>query len=270
MVTDTNDAEEQVLALLCGNAYPWGWGVGNDSHTMIVFERNGTGIVGPPPLLCIRVILHVHTRTNALQLYCGQCQNLWFSLEFNWLFTAAPVLLDKTTWRFNIQMTLTTRIAPVDSDRSQWLKGAALQDHHQNPPPPSEAPFRWAPLHTGAFRPKEYNLTLLRGRFIEPYHLLIKKPYPIFQSVPYNFAPDRHRYKLVFGTSPYPPREEWNENGANSIHCLDYNDYWEIKDFAKDPISRKDETWAEWLGLGWWLSPTTGEQHVMESKHYRP
>jgi hypothetical protein len=202
-------------------------------------------------------------KANLLQFNCGENQRAWFSLETNWLFTAAPVMVDETTWKFNIEMTLTTRISSLWHGRSPWLEGEALQDHLQNPPPASEAPFPWAPLHSSAFRSKHYTLTLSRGRFIEPWHLSIKAPYPIFKPVPQRFAPYRYKYQLAFDVSPYPPREEFNERGDNSIPelALDFHLFWEKKEFVKEGIARKDETWAEWLGLGWWLSPTAGDLH---------
>ena len=165
-------------------------------------------------------------------------------------------------------MTFTTRLDSLYHERSPWLAGAALRDHVQNPPPPSKAPFRWAPLYSSAFSPRQYTLTLSRGRFIEPFHYFIKKPYPIFQlgdHRSYCFAPNRYRSQLTFDVSPYPPREEWayaSEYGNLALEpSLNYHRHWEKKRFVRDEISRNDETWAETLDLGWWLSPAVGDSH---------
>ncbi|KAF2643039.1 hypothetical protein P280DRAFT_515476 [Massarina eburnea CBS 473.64] len=234
MATNANDAEEQVLALLCGEAELWTWG-GGTATCEFFFKRNGTGAIA-----------------------AGANQYAWLTVDFTWSFdhqAARPVMADNGTWKFTIQMTFTTllRLGP-------WRGDGARQDNLQNPPSPSEAPFPWAPLKSAAFRPKQYTLTLSRGRFIEPFHLSIKKPFPLFQSVPYCFAPNRYASKLAFDTSPYPPREEWVETGGlRSI--LDYHLDWDKKEFVRGGISKKDETWAEMLDLGWWLSPTTGFRH---------
>jgi hypothetical protein len=195
---------------------------------------------------------------------CGENQREWIAVEFNWSFTAGPVMADNGTWKFTIQMTLTTRLVPIYHAQNPWLTGGALEDNLQNPPPPSKAPFPWAPLHSAAFRPKLYTLTLSRGRFIEPFHFFIKKPYPIFQPVPYRYAPNRYACQLVFDMSPYPPREEWTEwaeNGGLKL-SMDYHHFWERREFVREAIAKKDETWAEMLDLGWWLSPTTGDSHM--------
>ena len=161
-------------------------------------------------------------------------------------------------------MTLTTRFTSEYHRRNHWFKGAALQDYIQNPPPVSEAPFRWAPLHSAAFYPKQYTLTLSRGHFIEPFHQFIKPPYPILKSGSERFAPNRFSYQLVFDKSPYPPREEWAESFENGHlrASLEYHHYWERTDFVRGSIAKKDQTWAETLDLGWWLSPSTGDGHL--------
>jgi hypothetical protein len=163
-------------------------------------------------------------------------------------------------------MTLTTRIAPFYHDENPWLTGAALQDHLQNRPPPSKAPFPWAPLHSAAFSPKQYTLTLSRGRFIEPFHYFIKMSYPLFQFGNYGsnrFAPNRYASQLAFDVSPYPPREEWAESWEHGSlgPSLDFHQHWEKREFVRDAIAKKDETWAETLDLGWWLSPAVGDAY---------
>ncbi|KAF2708537.1 hypothetical protein K504DRAFT_455513 [Pleomassaria siparia CBS 279.74] len=184
MATNTNDAEEQVLAALCGDADPWTWG--ETGQCSFSFKRDGTG---------------------AAQRFETTCRTL-------------------------------------------HLRAKLL--------------FPGAPLHSAAFRPKQYTVTLKRGRFIEPCDLFIKKPYPIFQSRQYRAAPNRYASQLVFeDMSPYPPREEWVEKGGLRPH-LDYHRYWERREFVREIIARKDETWAEMLDLGWWLSPTIGDAHTRD------
>ena len=161
-------------------------------------------------------------------------------------------------------MTLTTRLTSIYHPRSPWLKDTALKDHLLNPPSPSKAPFAWAPLHTAAFRPKQYSLRLSRGRFIEPFHLFIKKPYPIFQPVPYCFAPRRYRWRLVFDVSPYPPREEWAvQNGSVGLKgSLEYQRCWEKRTFVRGDVARGDETWGEKFDVGWWFGGSVGDLHT--------
>jgi len=67
MGTKTDDAEEQVLALICGNDEPWTWG-GDAHQCRITFDRNGTGAVSVPLLLCAKDLpyLYVLLVTNAL------------------------------------------------------------------------------------------------------------------------------------------------------------------------------------------------------------
>ncbi|KAF9697520.1 hypothetical protein EKO04_004169 [Ascochyta lentis] len=239
METKTNDAEEQVLALLCGNDDPWTWG-GDVHQCRVSFESNGTGA-----------------------LNCGENQRSWIAVEFNWSFSTEPVRADTGTWTIAIQIILTTRLTSEYHKYNHWFEGAALQDHLRNPPPPSEAPFPWAPLHSAAFCPKQYTLTLSRGHFIEPFHHFIKPPYPILQSGSERFAPNRFSCQLVFDKSPYPPREEWAESFGNGDlrRSLEYHHYWERTDFVRGSIAKKDETWADTLDLGWWLSPSTGDGH---------
>lgn len=215
------------------------------------------------------MFLHTCTcnkKTDALQISCGENQHDWFAVKSNWSFTEEPVKVDNNTWKFTIQMTFTTRIAPVYHDKNPWLTGAALQDHLQNPPLLSKAPFPWAPLHSAAFSPKQYTLTLSRGRFVEPFHYFVKKSYPLFQFRNYGssrFAPNRYASQLAFDVSPYPPREEWAESweqGSLGL-SLDFHQHWEKKEFVRDAIAKKDETWAETLDLGWWLSPAVGDAY---------
>ena len=171
--------------------------------------------------------------------------------------------LDKTTWQYTVQITYSTRIARQYHKRNPWLKDTALEQHLQNLPPPTDAPFRWAPLHTPAFRPKTFKLTISRGRYIEPWHLFIKKPYPLFAGKVGRFRPHRYRSKLTFDVSPYPPEEEWAARfvGSGLEHSLESHRHWEKKEFVRDSIAAKDETWAEMLDLTWWLSPAVGEAY---------
>ncbi|KAF3001385.1 hypothetical protein E8E13_006891 [Curvularia kusanoi] len=243
MGTKTNDAEEQVLALICGNDEPWTWG-GDAHQCRITFDRNGTGA-----------------------LNCGENQRSWIAVEFNWSFSTKPVRAETGSWTIAIQMTLTTRIPSEYHKYNHWFEGAALQDHLERPPPASDAPFPWAPLRSDAFQPKFYTLTLSHGRFIEPFHYFIKPAYPLFQSGADRFVPNRFSHQLVFDKSPYPPRKEWVESYGNGDlkRSLSYHHYWERTDFVRGPISRKDQTWADTLDMGWWLSSSAGEGHVRSS-----
>jgi hypothetical protein len=268
MGTKTNDAEEQVLALICGNDEPWTWG-GDAHQCRITFDRNGTGAVSIPLLLCAKDLpyLYVLLVTNALQLNCGENQRSWIAVEFNWSFSTKPVRAETGSWTIAIQMTLTTRIPSEYHKYNHWFEGAALQDHLQKPPPASDAPFPWAPLCSDAFQPKFYTLTLSHGRFIEPFHYFIKPAYPLLQSGADRFVPNRFSHQLVFDKSPYPPRKEWVESYGNGDlkGSLSYHHYWERTDFVRGGISRKDQTWADTLDLGWWLSSSAGEGHVRSS-----
>lgn len=164
--------------------------------------------------------------------------------------------MKKDSWTVTIQMSLTTRI-PSFFRESITLRDVDMKAHLQSPPSPSEAPFPWAPLDSAAFRPKQYNLTISSGRFIEPFDSAHKMPYPIFGK--YRNAPRRCALQLVFDVSPYPPREEWSEQWQKKNRgTLEYQRYWDKKEFVRGHIARKDETWAEYLGLDWWLSPTKG------------
>lgn len=194
-------------------------------------------------------------------MLCGQTQKILIAVELNWSLTYLEKLAtNNETFKFTIELTMTTRLPLMYHARSPWLNGEELHNHLLNPPSASEAPFPWAPLTSAAFRPKTYNLTLTRGSFIEPFQLFIKKPFPLFQEVPYRFSPYRYRYQLTFeNVSPYPPREEWVERTGYLENTLDYQRFWEKRVFVKDV---KDKTWADTLDLGWWLSPSIGELHT--------
>jgi hypothetical protein len=205
-------------------------------------------------------------RADRFQITIGQCQYDWLAIELSWSFVSAPVKVDNNTWKLNIEITFGTRLAPqYHLNECFGFSEEDLKSHLQNPPPPSEAPFQWAPLRPAAFRPKQYNITLSRGRFICPWSLTIKRPYPIFQSGYKRFSPDRYYNQITFDNSPYPPREEFAHEYRESRGCgvhehnLDRNLYWEMKTFVRDGIEKKDETWAEMLDPGWWLSSTRGK-----------
>jgi hypothetical protein len=201
------------------------------------------------------------TKADSLQVAMGENLADWLALELSWSFVSPPAKVKDNTWKFSIEMTFGTRLAPHYHERGFWFQGEELKNHLRNPPPPSEAPFRWAPLRPAAFRPKIFNITLSQGRFISPWDLAIKKPYPIFQSGQDRFIPSRYLSQLTFDVSPFPPREEYAEGGVPGVsgHVLDRQHFWEMKVFARDTIDRKDQTWAETLDLGWWLSPTNGK-----------
>ncbi|KAJ8113213.1 hypothetical protein OPT61_g4613 [Boeremia exigua] len=242
MTANQDDGKDQVLALLCGDAYPWTWG-STEASCQFTFRDDGKGTIS-----------------------CGENQHDWFALEMSWAFKGNPEKVDNNTWKFVIEMALNTRIASYYHAHNPWLTGDALQDHLENPPLPSTAPFPWAPLHSAAFCPKQYLLTLSHGRFIEPFHQFIKKPYPLFQFGEFgsnHFAPNRYASQLTFDVSPYPLREEWAESwGTGGLSpSLDYHQHWEKKRFVRDAIAKKDETWAEMLDFGWWLSPTLGDAY---------
>ena len=59
MAANTNDAKEQVLALLCGDADPWTWG-GDGASCRFTFEEDGTGTVSIPRLCVLRLIGFPH------------------------------------------------------------------------------------------------------------------------------------------------------------------------------------------------------------------
>ena len=161
-----------------------------------------------------------------------------------------------------IVVTYSTRIARQYLNGNPWLEGAALSQHLETPPAPSNAPFPWAPLHSSAFRPKTFKVTISRGRYIEPWQKFIKKPFPLFLSEADRFRPRRYASKLTFDISPYPPREEWDEGFASGLEqSLDFHRHWEKKEFVRGAIAAEEETWAEMLDLSWWLSPTAGEAY---------
>ena len=160
-----------------------------------------------------------------------------------------------------IVITYSTRIARQYHNGNPWLKGAALSQHLKKPSSPSEAPFPRAPLHAPAFRPKTLTVVISRGRYIEPWQQFVKKPYPFF-SGDVDRRPRRYRSKITFDVSPYPPREEWAARSVSGLEqSLDFHRHWEKKEFVRDAIATEDETWAEMLGLSWWLSPTVGEAY---------
>ncbi|KAG9197689.1 hypothetical protein G6514_001158 [Epicoccum nigrum] len=236
--TNTKNVTEQVLDLLCGDDDLWTWG-GTDAGCYFAFDRGGTGSIS-----------------------CGENQHDFFAIELTWLFAAEPVQLDKKTWRCTMEMAYSTRIARQYRNGNPWLKGEAFEQHLHNLPSPIDAPFPWAPLHSPAFLPKTFTITISRGRYIEPWQHFIKKPYPLFQGEADRFPPRRYASKLTFDVSPYPPRGEWAEGFAAGLEqSLDFHRHWEKKEFVRDGIERGEETWAETLDLGWWLSPTVGEAY---------
>ncbi|KAH6618914.1 hypothetical protein C7974DRAFT_427139 [Boeremia exigua] len=243
MTTIADDSKEQALTLLCGGEDPWTWG-GDAASCYFTFERGGTGTIS-----------------------CGENQRDWFAIETEWSLTTDPIRVNSNTREFSIQLTFTTRIAPWYHDRNPWLKGAALEEHLKNPPPASQAPFPWLPLQSVAFRPKTYSFTLSRGSFVQPFQYFIKVPYPLFQVKNYGtnrFAPYRYRSQISFKTSPYPPREEWDESWPNRVALcmsLDFHRHWEKKNYVRESIATKDETWMDAFDLRWWLSPTLGDAY---------
>lgn len=165
-------------------------------------------------------------------------------------------------WEFKIEITLTSRIHPIYRNGNQWG-----QSQCQQPSPGDEsAPCKWAPLAKKAFQPKQYCLRIEKGRFIEPFQNFQKKPFPLFQPDPYGFAPNRYAYRLLFDTSPYPARDEWQTEYAMQPAvlkaCLNYCRFWEYREFVWLRISKSEQTWAETLSLGWWLSPSKGAAHT--------
>ena len=75
--------------------------------------------------------------------------------------------------------------------------------------------------------------------------------------------PNRFSHQLGFDKSPYPPRKEWAEYGNGVLAAsLSYHHYWERTDFVRGRIRRKDQMWADFLDLGWWLSSSAGDGHV--------
>lgn len=215
-------------------------------------------------------------------MFCGEGLRLVIAAEFDWKFVdpEAERLADEATesgvlWEFKIEMTLTSRIHPLYKHGDQWgqstQRAQAHQQQQQQPPleagsgEPASVPCRWAPLAPAAFQPKQYSLRLEKGRFIEPFHKFQKKPYPLFQPDPYGFAPDRYAYRLLFDTSPYPPRDEWLVEHAMEPSvvkaCLNYCRFWEYREFVWTFIPKSEQTWAETLDLSWWLSPSEGAAH---------
>lgn len=250
-----DDVEKEVLNLLCGSDYPWTWG-GDAHQSNVSFERDGTGAVRLPQT-------HVSQVANTPRLNCGENQRNWISVRTTWSFSSKPVRVNADTWTIAITMTLSTCMALLEPQLSNHLKGTTTPEEHlRNPPPPSEAPFRWAPLRSAAFRSKQYNLTLSHGSFIEPFHNFLKPPYPILQSGPNRFRPNRFYYQLVFDKAPYPPREEWAVTYMNGLGAsLNYHEYWVKTYHVRMGIPKKDLSWKDTFDLGWWFSPTVGESH---------
>lgn len=79
-------------------------------------------------------------------------QPLWCGVvEFDWSFkhrAAEPVVTNNgDTIQCTIQITLSTRLHSIYHEESARYLDIPLQDHLRNHPPPSEAPFSWAPLY---------------------------------------------------------------------------------------------------------------------------
>ncbi|CAI6316968.1 unnamed protein product [Periconia digitata] len=235
-----NVTREEILALLCDWKDPWTFG----TRCWIQFKRDGNG-----------------------QLSCDGEQRSYLAVEFSWSFKnepSEPRTVQKNIFKANIEITLSPRMHSMYHKSAYWLKGAALQEHLQNPPPPSEAPFPWAPVHSAAFRPKEYAITLSRGRFIDPGDYWRKGPYPILQKSSFDLLkPSRYACKLVFDKSPFPPREKWTNDSICTF--LDYSPFYEWKEFVRDSIDARDQTWVETLNLDWWFSPSSGEGYQRNS-----
>ncbi|PVH98541.1 hypothetical protein DM02DRAFT_44876 [Periconia macrospinosa] len=53
----------------------------------------------------------------------------------------------------------------------------------------------------------------------------------------------------------------WVETSGLTL-SLDYHRFWERTEFVRDAIAKKDESWAEMLDVGWWLSPSMGEGYI--------
>ncbi|OJJ86187.1 uncharacterized protein ASPGLDRAFT_24328 [Aspergillus glaucus CBS 516.65] len=69
-----------------------------------------------------------------------------------------------------------------------------------------------------AFRPKEYNLCLREGRFLEPHYGLLSGDATFLK---------KYSLYLEFDLSPYPPRHEWKEpdGEAQAVRLWDYTQF---------------------------------------------
>lgn len=86
-----------------------------------------------------------------------------------------------------------------------------------------------ARLADGAFRPKVYTVRLEQGRFALPGHV--------------ETATDpRYVLRIVFDTSPYPPRSEWRvpEMGPEAL-CV-----WDMKEFVARVRPEQEKHGSQW------------------------
>lgn len=291
-VSGTKDKEarhQALLAVICDERNPWTWG--SQNQCCLNFNRYRWYWRRASPLLCIPSSFLARLQLNRFglilfrQIFCGEGMRIVLAVEFDWEFVD-PVEVERladegtaesgTLWEFKIEMTLTSRIHPIYRNGDQWgqksqagqlevLEPSRAGGGDDDDDDDMSAPCRWAPLARAAFRPKQYSLRVEKGRFIEPFHNFQKKPFPLFQPDPYGFAPARYAYRLLFDTSPYPARDEWQpeyvmEPSAVKA-CLNYCRFWEHREFVRRPIPKSEQTWAETLNLGWWLSPSKGAAH---------
>jgi hypothetical protein len=149
-----------------------------------------------------------------VQLYLGVENSCWIASKFEWKPGSLLDLVVKPSssgdqgymMQFNIEMTLTTRTP--DREDFDWSRTSVNQ----------------GVLKETAFVPKIYTITLEKGVF----YTACDMRGPVNpQSHP------RFSLRLSFDKSPYPPREEWKENG---LSAADANMFWEWREFCSHEL----------------------------------
>jgi hypothetical protein len=244
-----DNGRETLLSILCSELWRWD----SEDWNRIQFNENNTGEVR-----VIRIASHLSKSraeqlANALsQLTCKYENNVFIAADLTWkavdstnLEQVIPIPINNTntntnasinqspsplTSPFTLEITLQKRRIPS-------LQDARFDKHKLNEKILTDA----------AFEPKTYTLRLEQGRFRTPHELLNDgKNCPDW--VPW------YALRLVFDTSPYPPRKEWKY--ADEQPVPDVYKFWEWKEFCTRELPKQAE--EKETGVWRWIRRTLG------------
>ena len=125
--------------------------------------------------------------------------------------------------QFDIEMTLTRRVPP-----------AIQEELHQYNLLNEQV------LTSAAFVPKNYKVRLERGRFDDP----SSRDWPLWTNyrTPFFHRARKFEFRLVYDKSPFPPLDEWKEEGKGAAKGCKFT---QMKEFADREVSK--DNWLVFL-----------------------
>ncbi|KAI1861846.1 hypothetical protein JX265_009349 [Neoarthrinium moseri] len=218
-MTMPDTAKDTVLSLLCGPDL-WHWDPRGSCS--ISFHKNGTGLVRLPSLLQA-FLLARRSILTIYQLRAGAEISDFIAAGFDWELKRPESLnhivdLNQIDERrgtllsqFEVELTLTTRVHP----RLQETRHLCTLLNEQA-------------LTDGAFLPKFYTIRLEYGRFDDPSTSWMHDP-------PALYRPPKYALRLLFDKSPFPAREEWNDEARfPAEQCR----FWDMREFAQREVPK--------------------------------